>query len=163
TGRCGSAPSSRTWDTSSRPQAWRGWPSRGSPLTTRGSPPTATSPSRTPAFPSTNGTFPGRPPRRPRARPRAKRRWLARGAPFGFGGTNAHAVLSSVPVQQRSRSSSRSAKACATSLSVWTVSARSKDALKEAALRDAEFLQRLAQGAGESDGAPVLGDYADTV
>jgi polyketide synthase 12/epothilone polyketide synthase D len=82
---------------------------------------------------------------------------------FGFGGTNAHAVLSSVPVQQRSCSPSRSAKACAASPSVWTVSARSKDALKEAALRDAEFLQRLARDAAAFNGASGLGDYTATV
>jgi acyl transferase domain-containing protein/NADPH:quinone reductase-like Zn-dependent oxidoreductase/acyl carrier protein len=82
---------------------------------------------------------------------------------FGFGGTNAHAVLSSVPVQERSCSPSRNGKASGASLSVWTVSARSKEALKEAALRDAEFLQQLACGADMVDGASGLGDYTATV
>ena len=82
---------------------------------------------------------------------------------FGFGGTNAHAVLSSVPVQERSCSPSRNGKSSGAALSVWTVSARSKDALKEAALRDAEFLQGLYSRNGNGDGGSVFCDYSATV
>ncbi|HEY3789042.1 MAG TPA: acyltransferase domain-containing protein, partial [Urbifossiella sp.] len=53
---------------------------------------------------------------------------------FGFGGTNAHAVLSSAPQMEGC------CKASSASPEIWTVSARSPAALVEAAKRDAEWL-----------------------
>ena len=51
---------------------------------------------------------------------------------FGFGGTNAHAVLSSVPEVKCARAASET-----DSRLVWTVSARSSSALEDAARADA--------------------------
>lgn len=55
---------------------------------------------------------------------------------FGFGGTNAHAVLCSAPPAP-----ARSAPST-TGPTVWTVSARSRAALEDAVRADAEFLSR---------------------
>ncbi len=63
---------------------------------------------------------------------------------FGFGGTNAHAVLTSAPVRIRSPVT------VTTAPYVWTVSARSPDALREAANRDALYLRTADAPIGET-------------
>jgi acyl transferase domain-containing protein/NADPH:quinone reductase-like Zn-dependent oxidoreductase/acyl carrier protein len=63
---------------------------------------------------------------------------------FGFGGTNAHAVLTSAPRSKRGDTPSMIAPPY-----LWTVSARSKEALREAVTRDATFLRDTAKGLGE--------------
>jgi acyl transferase domain-containing protein/acyl carrier protein len=56
---------------------------------------------------------------------------------FGFGGTNAHAVLSSAPAAKPQTGSPSAAPA------IWTVSARSSNALEESVRADAELLDSL--------------------
>ena len=56
---------------------------------------------------------------------------------FGFGGTNAHAVLSTAPAADHRSENTRDRHV------VWTVSARSAAALEEAVQSDAEFLDDL--------------------
>jgi polyketide synthase 12/epothilone polyketide synthase D len=78
---------------------------------------------------------------------------------FGFGGTNAHAVLSSVPRRQSAAAFCRNGSGSPMRPLVWTVSARFKDALEEAALRDADFLQQVTLGEGDTG----VTDYCATV
>ncbi|TMG92386.1 MAG: acyltransferase domain-containing protein, partial [Betaproteobacteria bacterium] len=63
---------------------------------------------------------------------------------FGFGGTNAHAVLTSAPRSKRRGMASTIAPPY-----LWTVSARSKEALREAVTRDATFLRDAGKSLGE--------------
>ncbi|TMG97908.1 MAG: hypothetical protein E6H69_12450 [Betaproteobacteria bacterium] len=63
---------------------------------------------------------------------------------FGFGGTNAHAVLTSAPRSKRRGMASTIAPPY-----LWTVSARSKESLREAVTRDATFLRDAGKNLGE--------------
>lgn len=68
---------------------------------------------------------------------------------FGFGGTNAHAVLVSAPATKVPLTTAPSGSPC-----VWTLSGRSKDALRDVAMRDAAFV---------ADDAGSLRDLASVI
>ncbi len=63
---------------------------------------------------------------------------------FGFGGTNAHAVLASAPAEESARVGSHSSGP-----QVWTVSARSQPALAVAVANDAQFIESVPESFDE--------------
>jgi acyl transferase domain-containing protein/NADP-dependent 3-hydroxy acid dehydrogenase YdfG/acyl carrier protein len=90
--------------------------------------------------------------------PDRKRPRLAGVNSFGFGGTNAHALLAEAPMQTRATSAEYDVETGPAAPVLLALSARSTDALDASARAMAEFVS-----AGPADGGPALRDIGRTL